>query len=30
MALLDKLEAGDLSVDAVLKTIKGETDEPDD
>ncbi|MHB8106286.1 MAG: DUF2089 family protein [Candidatus Cryosericum sp.] len=28
MELLDKLEAGDMSVDAVLKTIKGETDEP--
>lgn len=30
MDLLDKLEAGDLSVDTVLKTIKGETDEQDD
>lgn len=30
MELLDKLEAGDLSVDAVLKTIKGESDEQDD
>jgi len=30
MDLLDKLEAGDLSVDAVLKSIKGETDEQDD
>jgi hypothetical protein len=30
MDLLDKLEAGDLSVDAVLKTIKGETDEQGD
>jgi len=28
MELLDKLEAGDLSVDAVLKTIKGGSDEP--
>ncbi|MHB8071219.1 MAG: DUF2089 family protein [Candidatus Cryosericum sp.] len=28
MELLDRLEAGDLSVDAVLKTIKGVTDEP--
>ena len=28
MELLDKLEAGDMSVDAVLKTIKGATDEP--
>jgi len=28
MDLLDKLEAGDMSVDAILKTIKGETDEP--
>ena len=28
MDLLDKLESGDMSVDAVLKTIKGETDEP--
>jgi hypothetical protein len=28
MELLDKLEAGDLSVDAVLKTIKGGNDEP--
>jgi hypothetical protein len=28
MELLDKLKAGDMSVDAVLKTIKGETDEP--
>jgi hypothetical protein len=27
MELLDKLEAGDLSVDAVLKTIKGGSDE---
>jgi len=27
MELLDKLEAGDMSVDAVLKTIKGATDE---
>jgi len=30
MELLDKLESGDMSVDAVLKTIKGETDEPGD
>lgn len=30
MELLDKLEAGDLSVDAVLKTIKGESDEAGD
>ncbi len=30
MDLLDKLEAGDLSVDAVLKTIKGGSDEPGD
>ncbi|MFA4932535.1 MAG: DUF2089 domain-containing protein [Caldisericia bacterium] len=28
MELLDKLEAGDLSVDAVLKSIKGGSDEP--
>jgi hypothetical protein len=28
MELLDRLEAGDMSVDAVLKMIKGETDEP--
>ncbi|HWQ21420.1 MAG TPA: DUF2089 family protein, partial [Clostridia bacterium] len=28
MELLDKLESGDMSVDAILKTIKGETDEP--
>lgn len=28
MELLDRLEAGDLSVDAVLKTIKGGSDEP--
>jgi hypothetical protein len=28
MDLLDKLEAGDLSVDAVVKTIKGASDEP--
>ena len=30
MELLDKLETGDLSVDAVLKTIKGGSDEPGD
>lgn len=30
MELLDKLEAGELSVDAVLKTIKGGNDEPGD
>lgn len=30
MDLLDKLEAGDLSVEAVLKTIKGGNDEPGD
>ena len=28
MELLDKLEAGELSVDVVLKTIKGGSDEP--
>ncbi len=28
MELLDKLEAGDMTVDAVLRTIKGENDEP--
>jgi hypothetical protein len=30
MELLDKLEAGDLSVDTVLKTIKEGSDEPGD
>jgi hypothetical protein len=30
MELLDKLEAGDLSVDTVLKTIKEGSDEPSD
>ncbi len=28
MELLEKLESGNMSVDAILKTIKGETDEP--
>ncbi len=28
MELLDRLESGEMNVDTVLKTIKGETDEP--
>lgn len=30
MELLEKLESGNMSVDAILKTIKGESDEPGD